>query len=803
MGRASVPARSARVGRRRMAPDEPPQLYLQRDQPAGVPPLALTGERTLPGRARGELLVPPAPRRLRVDRARASAGLRVVDMACGEGYGADVLARARGAPWSASTRTRRPTSTRACATRRARTCASPATSSRRSRGAVRRGRVPADDRARARTPTRCSSTSRRMLAARSRRPRLDAERPHARARGRGAVGNPWHVKEYRAEEFRALCARALRRRRAARPLPRAQAARCTSSRCAHARWDDVHARLGITSAFYDRFTPAISERDFALRSERDGADLDGALDLLAVCRPEPPPRARRARPRPAHAHALRRGLRHVAVRRGVAVGGGRRRSYLPLLDVLDARRAVRCRSRRCWPTSSRRPGRRSGCAPSSWTCGRARTRSTSRRAPAALRAGARAQRRGDYARAARAPGRARRRPARRRSRRTRRWTSAATHAVLPLLRDRRRRPAAARGPGSPRTARAAATPGGGGFWLPECAHAPWLDPLLEQAGVHATCVDLTDVLGPATPGTCGRGARRPGRCSCRSTAPSIELVWSDARLPRARRPTATTTPSRRTTTAPWANDGAPYDPDRARRRRSRADAADFVARVARAGAPAAALLRLRARHRAARALVVRGPGVARRGPGRGRARRAWRARRSTTRVADVTRAGPAARRRARDDVGDAADALDVGGPAGRRPRARRARGGAARRGRRRRRGRPRACASCSRCSPATGPSWARRDGRPVPARARRRAPRGARPGAGGRGGGRPRAVARAAPGPCRRAGALRTFRPPRLAKVCAAADHPHRRAPAALRRGTGDPGGRHVRPRGESPAQPV
>ena len=22
----------------------------------------------------------------------------------------------------------------------------------------------------------------------------------------------------------------------------------------------------------------------------------------------------------------------------------------------------------------------------------------------------------------------------------------------------------------------------GGFWLPECAHAPWLDPLLEEAG---------------------------------------------------------------------------------------------------------------------------------------------------------------------------------------------------------------------------------------------------------------------------------------------------------------------------------
>ena len=43
----------------------------------------------------------------------------------------------------------------------------------------------------------------------------------------------------------------------------------------------------------------------------------------------------------------------------------------------------------------------------------------------------------------------------------------------------------------------------GGFWLPECAHASWLDPLLEEAGVHATCVDLTDVLG--------LGVRRPLR----------------------------------------------------------------------------------------------------------------------------------------------------------------------------------------------------------------------------------------------------------------------------------------------------
>src|SRR3954465_13147863 len=67
------------------------ELYLQRDQPAGVPPLALTGERTLPD-------VPEEnywyQRPLVVfewigDRV---AGLDVFDMACGEGYGTDVLA---------------------------------------------------------------------------------------------------------------------------------------------------------------------------------------------------------------------------------------------------------------------------------------------------------------------------------------------------------------------------------------------------------------------------------------------------------------------------------------------------------------------------------------------------------------------------------------------------------------------------------------------------------------------------------------------------------------------------------------
>ena len=41
----------------------------------------------------------------------------------------------------------------------------------------------------------------------------------------------------------------------------------------------MHPRLGLTKPFYDRFTPAICARDFALRP----SGLDGALDFLAVC----------------------------------------------------------------------------------------------------------------------------------------------------------------------------------------------------------------------------------------------------------------------------------------------------------------------------------------------------------------------------------------------------------------------------------------------------------------------------------------------------------------------------------------
>jgi SAM-dependent methyltransferase len=97
--------------------------------------------------------------------------------------------------------------------------------------------------------------------------------------GASKSDNPWHIKEYRAEEFEALCssvfesvemfglhhARKLRVHQLALDLG----------------WDRVHKLLRLTKPFYDRFTPAIASSDFALEPER----LDSARDFLAVCRP--------------------------------------------------------------------------------------------------------------------------------------------------------------------------------------------------------------------------------------------------------------------------------------------------------------------------------------------------------------------------------------------------------------------------------------------------------------------------------------------------------------------------------------
>jgi 1,4-alpha-glucan branching enzyme len=166
------------------------------------------------------------------------------------------------------------------------------------------------------------------------------------------------------------------------------------------------------------------------------------------------------------------------------------------------------------------------------------------------------------------------------------WTSAATHAVLPLLateagvRLQLETGIAAH--------RARCGEWGGGLWLPECAHAPWLDPLLEEAGVHATCVDLTDVLGHGAPAQLAPIASEDGPLLVPIDRTLIDLVWSDQGYPAHaayRDYHAFTVHHHRV----WRNDGATYD-RAAALAQARADAADFVARaIARLDAGAAAL----------------------------------------------------------------------------------------------------------------------------------------------------------------------------------------------------------------------
>ena len=155
------------------------------------------------------------------------------------------------------------------------------------------------------------------------------------------------------------------------------------------------------------------------------------------------------------------------------------------------------------------------------------------------------------------------------------WTSSATHAVLPLLATDAGVRLQLRAGIAGHRRRFAARPWRGGLWLPECAYAPGLDPLLEEAGVRAVCVDLTDVLGPDQ-------HLRPLRSAAGSLLvpidrATIELVWSKGGYPAdpAYRSYYAFTQHRHRA---WSNDGEPYDPARARAT-ARRHAADFVART--------------------------------------------------------------------------------------------------------------------------------------------------------------------------------------------------------------------------------
>ena len=250
--------------------------YVQQDQPPGVPPLSLTGERTLPD-------VPAENywyrRHLVVYEwiARRVAGQRVLDMACGEGYGSAVLAAAAAHTVGVDANPE--------AFEHARLRYTAPTLSF-ERGLVETWGEPGQFDAvvflqtieHVQDPAGVLRHFRALLApggtAYISTPNLLTLAPP----GAEKSGNPWHIKEYRAEEFHDLCAGVFEQ---VEMLGLRHARKLRAHELAlKAGWDRFHQTLRITKPFYDRFTPAISQSDFALRA----GNLDRALDFLAVCR---------------------------------------------------------------------------------------------------------------------------------------------------------------------------------------------------------------------------------------------------------------------------------------------------------------------------------------------------------------------------------------------------------------------------------------------------------------------------------------------------------------------------------------
>ncbi|MFL5871038.1 MAG: class I SAM-dependent methyltransferase [Solirubrobacterales bacterium] len=247
--------------------------HLQENQPAGVPPLALTGERTLPD-------VPEENywfrRHLAVYEwiSERVTGLQVVDLACGEGYGSEVLARAAAevigvdanpeAHEHARLRYRRPNLSF-------------------ERALVENFDRPRDAIVFLQTIEHIHEPQNLLAGFARIAPVSYVSTPNRLTLappGAEKSENPWHLREYTAAEYRDVLTPHFSRVELfgvfhARKLRAHELALA-------AGWDRVHRALRITKPFYDRFVPAIASSDFALRRESE-CDLDRALDLVAIC----------------------------------------------------------------------------------------------------------------------------------------------------------------------------------------------------------------------------------------------------------------------------------------------------------------------------------------------------------------------------------------------------------------------------------------------------------------------------------------------------------------------------------------
>jgi SAM-dependent methyltransferase len=248
--------------------------YVQENQPEGVPPLALTGERTLPD-------VPEENywyrRHLAVYEwiAERTRALRVADLACGEGYGSATLARTAASVVGVDANPDAHEHARLRYT---------APNLRFERGLVEDYTEPCDVVVFLQTIEHIHQPETLLPAIAKAVPLAYISTPNRLTlapAGAEKSENPWHLREYTAAEYRELLkphfsqvrlfgmfhARKLRVHELALSLG----------------WDRVHRAARITKPFYDRFTPAIAASDFTLRDEAD-CDLDAALDFLAVLR---------------------------------------------------------------------------------------------------------------------------------------------------------------------------------------------------------------------------------------------------------------------------------------------------------------------------------------------------------------------------------------------------------------------------------------------------------------------------------------------------------------------------------------
>jgi SAM-dependent methyltransferase len=250
------------------------EVHLQQDQPDGVPPLALTGERTLPD-------VPEENywfrRHLAVYEwiAGRVAGLRVADLACGEGYGSDVLARTAGEVIGVDAN---PEAHEHAKLRYSRA------NLRFERDLVESYSGPCDAIVFLQTIEHIQDPGALLEGFANAAEISYVSTPNRLTlapAGAEKSDNPWHLREYTATEYRELLeprfghvelfgvfhARKLR----------------LHALALAAGWDRIHPALRITKPFYDRFIPAIAASDFSIRSASE-CDLDKALDFLAVCR---------------------------------------------------------------------------------------------------------------------------------------------------------------------------------------------------------------------------------------------------------------------------------------------------------------------------------------------------------------------------------------------------------------------------------------------------------------------------------------------------------------------------------------